>query len=201
MTAHRFVEDNTLVSPALPAVRVQVAPEFRYLSHIEFNLWDVAAGERYIFIEAADQHITRLFLAQFEGFLPNNTQTYNYRFADPLILGGQRFQPGTYAFSNAAIARESPGSEAPLTAAFLREQGYTFDDEWMMARFVTVPDATRRRELILFYLEMVAGTGHTLAEFYAGEGADAVETPVWRQIAAGLAARARQNFTVQPYAG
>ncbi len=199
MIPHRFVRDTTLVSTDLPAVRIQVAAEFRYAGCVSFNLWEVAAGERYIFVEAADLLIRRLFILQFEGFLPGNSKTYNYRFDDPLLLGGQRFKHGAYAFSNAAIARQSPGSEAPLTAAFLREQGYTFADEWMMSRFVTVPDAARRHELILFYMEMAPASGHTLAEFYEGKGEEAVETPLWRQIGAGLTARSLQNFTVLPY--
>jgi hypothetical protein len=199
MTPDRFVQDTTLVSTALPAVRIQVTPAFQYAGYVEFNLWDVAAGTRYIFVDTADRQIRRLFLLQFEAYLPTNAHTYNYRFTDPRILGGQRFQHGTYAFSNAAIARERPGSEAPLTAAFLQAQGYTFADEWMMSRFVTVPDAARRHELILFYMEMVPATGHTLAEFYTGTGEDAVATPLWRQIAAGLTARSLQNFTVHPY--
>jgi hypothetical protein len=193
MTPQRYVEDNVLISTALPAIRVAVAPAFRYIGKFDFRIRDVAAGERHVFADAPAGQVERLFIAQFEGFLPQVQDTYKYSFADAQVFAGQRFKHGAYAFSNRAVAEENPHDEAALTARFLGDQGLTIADEQMMSRFVTVPDAARRHELILYYIENVSPTGHTLAEFYEGED----ETPLWQQIAADLTARSLRNFTIR----
>ncbi len=190
--SRRSVEANTLISTALPEIRVRVHRAFNYLGKITFKIRDVAQGERYIFAEASDSAITRLFIAQFEGFLPDNTLTYNYNFQNALQLGKHRFKHNTFAFSNREAQTENPQGEAALTAAFLHEKGFTFEDEWMMSRYVNVPDTERRHELILFYIESVSSTGKRVADFYQGD----TETELWQKLSNELAARAMKNFEV-----
>lgn len=188
----RYVAANTLVSTALPAIRVRVAAAFKYVGKIEFKIRDVAQGERYIFVEANDKKISRLFIAQFEGFLPSNAMTYNYNFQNALDLNGHRFKQNTFAFSNAEARAENPSGEAALTAAFLLEKGFVLEDELMMSRYVTVPDSARRHELILFYIENAGSTGRRLQEFYRGDE----ETAIWKTVSKDLTARAFKNFEV-----
>ena len=188
----RFVEANTLVSTALPNIRVRVNGAFKYVGKIAFKIRDVAKGERFIFVEAKSDSAARLFIAQFENFLPDNAKTYNYNFQNAMQLGGHRFKHNTFAFSNREAQTENPEGEAALTAAFLREKGIVYEDEWMMSRYVAVPDSARRHELILFYVENVSHSGRRLAEFYADEE----ETAVWKKISKDLAARAKKNFEI-----
>lgn len=188
--SRRSVEANTLISTALPEIRVRVNTAFKYLGKITFKIRDVAQGERYIFAETKGTAITRLFIAQFESFLPDNALTYNYNFQNALMLSGHRFKHNTFAFSNREAQAENPQGEAALTAAFLREKGFTFEDEWMMSRYVNVPDAERRHELILFYIEAVSSTGKRVADFYAGDE----ETMLWQKLSKDLSARAMKNF-------
>ncbi len=189
---HRSVRENVLTSDDFPNIRVKVDPAFHYVGSFSFTIPGMAAGERYVFAEAVDHRVNRLFIAQFEGILPTSAETYNYSFADSLELGGYRFRQNTFAFSNQKGGQENPASEGPLTVDFLIRNGYAVADEMMASRFVTVPDPERKHELILFYMESIPGAGHRLEEFYQGED----RTPLWQELSQILTNRARESFTV-----
>jgi len=187
----RKVKGQTLISRDLPRIAVHVDKEFRYVGKFDFILKEIAKGERFVFVDAdRNKKILRLFIAQFEGFLPGKPNTYNYSFDRAEIMAGQKFRQNTYAYSNVEAERENPTAEAALTAKFLRGRGFEVEDELMMSRFLTVPDAERRNELILFYLENVSKTGKTILDFYSGDS----ETDIWKEVSIGLTARSRNSF-------
>jgi hypothetical protein len=189
----RRVEEGVLISTALPNVRIRVDEAFAYLGSFAFTLRGIAYGERFVFADTSGNRVERLFIAQFEGFLPDNTHTYNYNFSEAETIAGFRFRQNTWAYSNTEAERESPDAEGALTARFIRSRGLNLEDELMMSRFVMVPDAERRHEMILFYLENASGTGHPIASFY-----DASDNPAphWREISAGLTDRSRESFSI-----
>lgn len=189
----RNVEDNVLTSSALPEIRVKVDDSFSYIGKFDFVLKEMAYGERYVFVEANGNKITRLFIFQFEGYLPDNALTYNYDFTRAEPIGGYRFRQNTWAYSNRESQKKNPGGEGALTAEFLRNRGFEIEDELMMSRFLMVPDEERRHELILFYLENARTTGHKIASFY---DASDTPTPHWKQISEGLTERSRASFVI-----
>jgi hypothetical protein len=180
------------VSTEFPRIKVLVDGTFSYLGQFPFKIAGVAGGERYVFAELNRGSVNRLFIAQFESFLPESHETYNYSFADAPSLGGHRFRQNEFAYSNRQAKAENPEGEGVLTANFLSGHGYRLEDELMASRFVTVPDPERKHELILFYIENVSSSGHRLEEFYVGEEG----TPVWAAIAKGLATRSLESFKV-----
>ena len=188
----RFVKGRVLVSTKLPDIRVKLSKAFRYIGKLDFTIPDVAKGERYIFAETQGRKIKRLFIAQFEAILPESTVTYNYSFKDALTLGSHKFRQNTFAYSNRESKQENPQGEGALTADFLTKKGYVLEDELMMSRFVTVPDAERKHELILFYVENVSESGRRLQEFYEGDG----EALIWQEVSRGLTKRSLENFAV-----
>jgi hypothetical protein len=88
--------------------------------------------------------------------------------------------------------KENPDSESAKTQDFLDQKGYKIPDEWMSSRFLTLGDESRKSELILFYMEPVASTGHRLAEFYQGEK----PTELWENISKDLDTRSRSAFRI-----
>jgi hypothetical protein len=188
----RSVKNNILTSSEFPDIQVRLDKAFRYVGKFDFTIENIARGERYVFVDSKGRNVRRMFIFQFEEIIPESKETYNYSFRDALNLGGHKFRHGTYAYSNKEARRNDPKKEAALTADFLEKKGYVIDDEYMMSRFVTVPDAERKHELILFYLEAVSPTGHRLEEFYK----DGEATPIWREISPGLTKRSHENFTV-----
>lgn len=189
----RSVQNNVLISSALPQTRVQVAEEFAYLGKFEFTLKAMAYGERHVFVDEHEGKVQRLFIFQFEGFLPDNANTYNYDFSQAEAMAGYRVRHNTWAYSNEQSQRESPQGEGALTAQFIRSKGLELEDELMMSRFVLVVDEARRHELILFYLENASATGYRIASFYDGQD---TPTPHWQEISEGLEARSRASFKI-----
>lgn len=189
----RYVDDNVIVSSQLPDIRIRVDDAFAYVGRFPFDIRDVATGERLVFVDALDGAVRRLFVAQFEHFLPDNDEWYRYRFDDAMTLGNHRFRQNTYAYSNDAAAREDPQGEGVLMATFLEEKGYRLEDELMMSRFVTVAGEAKKHELILFYIENVSTSGYELSAFYDDSGND---TENWIRISRGLTARSLEHFAV-----
>ena len=191
----REVNGNILVSSDLPALRMEVSPEFDYVGSFDFTLKGIAYGTRYIFVEAdSDRQVKRLVIAQFEGFLPNNDHTYGYNLSSAEPMAGYPFRGNPYAYSNQAAEKNAPDAEAAKTVRFLRKKGYRFADIWRMYRWLTVPDKAKRHELILFYVEPEPDPTKTIDDFYAGDK----ETDYWKGFYPGLEQRARKAWTLKP---
>ncbi len=190
--SNRIVKNNTIVSDTLPKINVSVGKEFKYLGRFPFKIRDVAAGERFVFADSENCRIKRLFIAQFEGFYPHIDNYYRYSFSDALTFGSHKFRHNPYAFSNKESIENNPNGESALTEEFLGEKGFTLEDELMMYRYITVPDKEKKHEMILFYLENVSDTKHTLADFYK----DDKPTEVWKEIYQKLQERSLKSFKI-----
>ena len=191
----RRVQNNVLISDTLPAIRIQIDPAFRFEGSFPFRIQDIAEGYRYVFIDGNPKEVKRMFIAQFESFLPESTEIYRYNFDNALLMEGFRFRHSTFAFSMKEAMKENPDSEAAKTQTFLDKKGYTISDEWMASRFLTLGDDSRKSEMILFYMEPVASTGHKLGEFYKGEE----RTELWERISKDLETRSRSAFRIQSH--
>ena len=188
----RYVNGQILISEKLPPIKIIFEESFAYQGKFDFKIRDIAKGERYIFVDSENYKIKRIFIAQFEGFLPSNSEFYRYRFENATKIGNHKFKQNTYAYSNSESIATNPEGEAALTFKFLREKGFAIEDELMMSRFVTVAGEDRKHELILYYLENVSESGHKLAEFYEEND----ETLIWQNISKYLTERSLQNFEV-----
>jgi hypothetical protein len=189
---HRVVKGRELTSTDFPSLRLRVDKSFRYLGKFSFTVANMSSGERYIFAQVQGRRVRKLFIVQFEAILPDSSETYNYSFADALTIGGHKFKQNTFAFDAREALKKSPPDEGALTTRFLRKKGFVTENEIMAARLVNVPDAERKHEMILFYMENVSDTGHALKDFYSGED----RTPFWRETAQGLAQRLIESFTI-----
>ena len=188
----RVVKGQVLTSAAFPSIQLRISRKFRYLGKFSFTVPNMSKGERYIFAELQGRGVKKLFIAQFEGILPDSPQTYNYNFADALTVGAYKFKQNTFAFNARDSLKKDPPDEGSLTTQFLSKHRYITEDEMMAARLVNVPDAERKHELILFYMENISDSGHRLQDFYSGEE----RTPIWRDISRDLARRLIDSFTI-----
>ena len=137
--------------------------------------------------------VKRMFIAQFEGFLPDVDDFYRYNFDNAQMFGSHKFRQNTFAYSNREKCRENPAGEGVLTFDFLQQKGFSVEDELMLSRFLTVPDAEKKHELILFYIENVSETKHKKSEFYKDDEA----TEVWKNISKDLTQRSLKAFEIQ----
>jgi hypothetical protein len=149
----RSVKGQRMTSTALPAIVIDVAEPFRYIGKFPFTIGDIASGERLVFVDADGKNVKRLFVMQFESFLPTSTEIYRYDFSNAMILGGHRFRHNLGRYRTSELRAARPGNEAALTHDFLAARGYTLADDLLMSRFVTLGSEDRKSELILFYIE------------------------------------------------
>lgn len=188
----RYVNGQILISQNLPKIKIAIDKSFIYQGNFDFKIRDIAEGERYIFVDSENNEIKRMFIAQFEGFLPSNDEFYRYSFKNATQMGHHQFRQNTYAYSNSESIADNSEGEAALTFKFLTDKGFKIEDELMMSRFVTVAGENKKHELILFYLENVSESGHRLIEFYKDDRA----TKTWRDISQGLTERSLKNFEI-----
>ena len=187
---NQFMAGGVLISREEPSLAIDVADEFEFVGHHPFRIRDVAAGERFVFIQAEDHQVQKLLIVQFEGFLPGVDNFYRYDLAGMPVVANYPFRSNGYAFNIVESIAANPKSESAATYPFLESKGFSIPDELMMWRSLTVADEARNKEMLIFYLEDIKSTGLTLADFYVDDS----ETDVWINIQKDLEIRANDTF-------
>ena len=188
----RTVKGQELISQSLPAVRLKFDAAFKYIGITNFILYDVARAEQHFFVDADEQkRIRRMYWVQFEGYLPNNTNSYNYRSKTKANLGGLEFFADAYARKIESGGR--PDSDGAKAQAFLASQCYQLaSDQVLMQRLVHLVDETKRNELMMIYLEDLSPLKLAAADL-APNGKAAAQ---WEEMAKGLLDRAVKGVTL-----
>lgn len=188
----RTVKGQELISPSWPKVQLKFDAAFKYIGTTDFILYNVARAEQHFFVDA-DQHkrIRRLYWIQFEGYLPDNTHSYNYRSPKKVNLGGLEFFADSYARQIGTGGR--PDSDGAKAQAFLASQGYQLaSDQVLMQRLVHLVDEAKRSELMMIYMEDLSPLKLAAADL-APNGKAAAQ---WEEIAKGLLERATKGVTL-----
>ncbi len=194
--ASRNISGNIIVSETNPSLAVQVDQNFSYLGRHPITIGDVAAGERFVFAELSGTNANRLFIVQFEGFLPGIEDEYRYNLSNSPIVAGYPFRSNAYSFDLAQSVANNPGGESASTNKFLKARGLAAPKLWMMWRSLTVASADKRHEMILFYVEDAATHGMTMDDIY--DPVTDRDTPVWKAMQADLEKRANASFQLAP---
>lgn len=188
----RKIDGQTLSSSNVPKVTLKFDKAFKYVGTQSFVLYDVANAEQHFFVDAnKDRRVKRFYWIQFEGYLPNNTHSYDYRSNKVVKIGHLDFIADAYPL-NIKTTASRPGSDGTRAQEFLKSKGFTIGDEIMMQRLVHLTDATKRNELMIIYLEDLSPLGVTAAELAPGGG----KASSWQEISNGLLERAIKGMKV-----
>ena len=181
--AARSVTGQVLTSTALPTVRLEFDEQFKYVGQQSFVLYGVAHAEQHFFVDAdAERRIKRLYWIQFEGYLPSNSHSYQYKINKQVNLGGLTFIADTFARSSVGAGKDRPDSDLGKAEAFLESKGYRIErNSLVLQRLVHLIGAARRDELMIIYAEDL-GEPVTAADLNA--------------LADGLVKRAARNMTI-----
>ena len=190
----REIVDGALVSAADPPMRLAVDPSLRYLGATSLEIKGLALAERHHWVAARDGRVRRMLVAQFEGFLASNDETYRYRLPDPVTLGGETWGSWIFCYSVAQEVAEEPGAESSDTVRLLEPHGLELEDEQVMVRYARIVGDDARNEVLLFYNEPLQPLGHTLATACEQGGL----RPGLESLGTDLRARARRAFNVSP---
>jgi hypothetical protein len=188
----RNVQNNVLISESLPAVRIQVDPQFTYVGTTSFILYDLAHVEQHHFVVAgAQKRVERLLWFQFEGYLDTNEHRYRYPPMETMTLHGLTFLDDANVHHIDDDYRERPTSDSAHVVDFLKAEGYIFEGDTMFKRMVWL-DEDRRNELMIIYSEDLRGTGLRVADLSPG-GAHA---DMWSSLSESLHRRALESFSI-----
>jgi hypothetical protein len=188
----RTGQDTTLRSEKLPAIAIQIDPDFRYVGSTSFILYDIAHVEQHHFVVAdAERRVLRQLWFQFEGYLENNNRTYNYRGMDNLSLNGFNFLHDAYPMNVEEAYEARPTSDFAHVVDFLKEKGYLLTGDIIYHRMVWL-EAELRNELMIIYSEALDPTGYRLADIAEG-GPAAAE---WPAISRALQERSLSSFKI-----
>jgi hypothetical protein len=154
-TQTRRVMGQVLTSPSLPLIRIKFDKAFKYVGSQSFILYDRSQVEQHFFVDADDKgHIERMYMIQFEGYLPNIQATYDYPATTTVDLAGQTYIVNTEIVPDvSAVLKQDPRSDVAGASAFLEGKRYLIGGRIMYQRFVRLVDEAKRDEFILVYIE------------------------------------------------
>ena len=151
----RRVKHQVLTSTHLPSIRVRFDKTFKYVGSQKFILYGRSQVEQYFFVDANNQQlIKRMYMVQFEGYLPNVNATYDYPATETVNLAGQTYLVNAERIPNvSATLKQDPQSDVARAGSFLEGKGYRISESIMFQRFVRLVDEAKRNEFILLYVE------------------------------------------------
>lgn len=189
---YRYVKANVISSSYLPRIRIKIDDAFLYVGKLQFNLYQRALVDLFLFADASGKKIERLIWVQFEGKLDSDDQTYNYPTSPTVTLGVRDFYYNSAVFKYTPYLQEHPFSDVSKGVNFLRKEGFKLEDEVMYHRYVNVVDEEKRNELIISYIEGLSVTGFTVADLREGGTAKGK----WRSLAKELHKKANESFVI-----
>lgn len=191
---NRSVTKNKIVSLEKPTVRIEVDEQMPNVGILNFPLKNVAQVERYVYARhGEDKRIQRLFIAQFEAYLPGAKGAYTFQVINPTRLGNFDYQTDTGVYNFAERIAANPGAEPEVTKALFDRSGLKVDDDYLVARYARITDAVdKRHELILFYFENLRDLGFTRAQLESNGN----RTPEAEKVFREFAERAVRSFKV-----
>jgi hypothetical protein len=151
----RVVKDQVLTSSKLPPIRIRFDREFKYIGSQRFVLYDRAEAEQHFFVDAdARRLIRRMYMLQFESYLPGVDAKYDYAPAENVRLGGKDYVVNAESVPNVAAAlAQNPQSDSARAVEFLKGKGYSVGEAVRFQRFVRLVDESKRSEFIMLYVE------------------------------------------------
>lgn len=155
----RAVHGDTLISPADPSARFIILAPFRSAGGQMIDIQEVAGAEQEFFLDAGpDSTIRRFYWIQFEQYHPDNTHTYDLRWAPftPITIGRVAFVGDVRVRDHYFTMDQRPGSDSKAGAEFLRAKGFKLGGTFVVLRLFHLPDAAKRHELMILYGEAVA---------------------------------------------
>lgn len=188
----RTGQDTILRSDHLPAIDIQIDPEFKYVGSTSFILYEIARVEQHHFVVAdTERRVQRQLWFQFEGYLENNTRTYSYSGMDRLSLNGFDFLQDAHPMNIEKSYEARPTSDFAHVVDFLTEKGYQVAGDILFHRMVWL-DADLRNELMIIYSEVLDATGYRLSD--VAEGGTAASE--WTALSQALQERSIASFKV-----
>ncbi len=198
----RTLDGNDLISDHDPAVILRFGPTFRHIGGQKFILYGVADTEQHFFVETtADDKLKSVYWVQYEAYLPDNSYSYNYEDSPlRLTLGDYEFFTDTDAVEFDPDGKRARGTDGAMARQLLASKGYVFPNNFAYARLVYLTDESRRKELMIIFIEDLVTDDLESAGFSAAElQEDGTEASRWPEVERAHLDRIKNTLTVLPY--
>lgn len=192
----RTVAGNTLTSDADPAVVLRFDPAFEHVRGQQFILYGVADTEQHFFVETHDDGTLKsVYWLQFEGYLPDKPYSYDYDDSPLRVdLNGYEFYTDTAFVEVDPNRKRRRGTDGTLARQLLESEGYALPGDYAYARMVYLTDETRRKELMIIFIEDLSTYGVRAADL-AEDGPSASRRP---DIEQAHLDRVKDTLTITP---
>ena len=152
----RRVDGHRLRSESLPRAVFTFDSTLIYLGTQTFVLYGVANAEQHFFGELDGKRLKRFVWIQFEGYLPDKPQTYDYSRFPTVLVSGKPFHHNE-TIRNTTGQTPRPVSDGARMQDFIRARGYTFGTDLLYQRLVWLLDQPARNEVMVIYIEDLDG--------------------------------------------
>jgi len=166
----RSVSGNDLVSEYDPPLILRFDMAYRHVGGQKFVLYGVADTEQHFFVETdADNELKSVYWVQYEAYLPEKPYTYDYDDSPlRLTLGKTEFYADTAMVEFDPNKKRASGTDGAMARQFLASKGYVFPNNFAYARLVYLTDESRRKELMIIYIDDLSSYGLTATELNEG---------------------------------
>jgi len=190
----RTVAGHTVISTHDPAIRINLPATSQYVGADRWLLIGYDDAEMHVFVDAdAARNIQRLYWVQFEAYIPSRPELHHdYSGSRHVTIHGLDFYLDTWVQD--ANEPSEPGSDGEHQRQLLAAKGFQRPANGMYVRLVHLPDAQKRKELMVIYGEDLAPTGLTAAQL--GRGGAAHDR--WPAIEKALIERAQARVSFLP---
>jgi hypothetical protein len=190
----RKIQSNSVVSQQDPRLRIKLPKAARYVGADRWHLFEIADCEIHLFVEAdKNKVVQKYYWIQFESYLPTEPNyVYEYKLGQSMMLSGLEFN--VRARFGSGADKPKTGSDLEHVLQLLAAQGYTFPADLMNVRLVHLPDASKRKELMVIYGEDLAPTGFTTEKLIV----EGKPHPQWATLEKELIDRAKKKIEFLP---
>lgn len=187
----RTVSGHSVISTHDPKMRIDLPASAQYVGADRWLLLGFDDCEMHLFVDAdADKRIQRLYWVQFEAYIPSRPELHHdYSKSRQITINGVDFYLDTWVQN--ADEPTDKDSDGDHERRLLAAKGYQRPANGMYVRLVHLPDAQKRKELMVIYGEDLAPTGFTAAQLDKGGAAH----DRWPDIEKALIERAREHVS------
>ena len=194
----RSVSENRLFSPREPSLSMQFDSSFRYIGGQKFVLYGVADTEQHFFVETtADNKLKSLYWVQFEAYLPDNTYQFDYEDSPARLQLNdyELYLDTSFGHANPGLKKSRSRSDGYFVREFLLSKGYDFPEEYASARLIHLTDTSRRKELMIIFIDNLEAYGLTATDL----SEDGNEAQRWAEIESIHLEKIRRTLTLIPH--
>jgi hypothetical protein len=177
------------------SLKLMVSDEFNYIGSQEILVYDISKVFNYVFTnptnnEREDRVTSKLLFLQYEYYLPEFKQPYNYKSTDLITLGGIVWQRDNFLFRS-TYDDWNPKSDGYQLMTFLEKKNLKHPEWVWNNRLVTMLNHEKTQELLIIYLEEVP---QDRLKLFVLNGKIIVDQ--WQQEKANLRTRSLSAFSV-----